>query len=177
MAPDVSGGRSRDWLKLSAPLASTALPEQKLGPWALALGPDARVIFIAALAMVGTLPGRTQGLGLITEPLLADLRLDRVDYATLNFWATIVGAAGAIGVGRALDRFGVGPVLTVIAAALGAVVVGMANVTTIAMLAVLITLTRALGQSALSVVSLAGIGKWFTTGIDRAMAIYSIVMS
>jgi hypothetical protein len=30
---------------------------------------------VAALAMVGTLPGRTQGLGLITEPLLKDLQI------------------------------------------------------------------------------------------------------
>ena len=37
------------------------------------------VLFVAAAAMVGTLPGRTQGLGLITEPLLADLRIG-VDY-------------------------------------------------------------------------------------------------
>ena len=29
------------------------------------------VLGVAALAMVGTLPGRTQGLGLVTEPLLA----------------------------------------------------------------------------------------------------------
>ncbi len=28
---------------------------------------------VAALAMVGTFPGRTQGLGLITEPLMRDL--------------------------------------------------------------------------------------------------------
>jgi len=47
---------------------------------------------IAALAMVGTLPGRTQGLGLITEPLLADLHIDRVTYATVNLWATLIGA-------------------------------------------------------------------------------------
>ena len=33
---------------------------------------------IAAVAMVGTLPGRTQGLGLVTEPLIADFRIDRV---------------------------------------------------------------------------------------------------
>jgi hypothetical protein len=39
---------------------------------------------VAALAMVGTLPGRTQGLGLITEPLLADLHMDRVSYAAIN---------------------------------------------------------------------------------------------
>ena len=36
---------------------------------------------VAALAMVGTLPGRTQGLGLITEPLIRDLGVGRIAYA------------------------------------------------------------------------------------------------
>ena len=57
--------------------------------------------------MVGTLPGRTQGLGLITEPLLADLGLSRVDYAQINLVATLVGAAFAFGVGSLIDRRGV----------------------------------------------------------------------
>ena len=39
------------------------------------------------------------------------------------------------------------------------------------------TLTRALGQSALSVVSLAMVGQWFVRRIDTAMAVYSVVMS
>src|SRR5260370_34809315 len=64
------------------------------------------VLFVAAAAMVGTLPGRTQGLGLITEPLLADLRISRVRYAELNFWATILGSGGAISVGQLIDRPG-----------------------------------------------------------------------
>ena len=50
------------------------------------------VLGVAALAMVGTLPGRTQGLGLITEPLLRDLGLSRVDYAQINLVATLIGA-------------------------------------------------------------------------------------
>src|SRR4030095_8208027 len=80
------------------------------------------MVWVAAAAMVGTLPGRTQGLGLITEPLLADLRIGRVDYAQLNFWATLIGAAGAIGVGRFIDSLGSRVVLTIVAAALGTVV-------------------------------------------------------
>ena len=47
---------------------------------------------LAALAMVGTLPGRTQGLGLITEPLFADLQIGRVAFARINLWATLAGA-------------------------------------------------------------------------------------
>ena len=134
-------------------------------------------MLVAAAAMVGTLPGRTQGLGLITEPLIADLRLDHVGYAELNLWATLLGSAGALGIGHLIDRFGSRLVLTTVAAALGLVVCAMSQTTTVAGLAVWITLTRALGQSALSVVSLAIVGQWFVRRIDTAMAVYSVVMS
>ena len=135
------------------------------------------MLLVAAAAMVGTLPGRTQGLGLITEPLLADLGLDRVTYATINFWATMIGAIGALGIGRAIDRFGSRVVLTSVAIALGIVVMFMSQTTTVAGLAVWTTLTRTIGQSALSVISLAMVGQWFVRRIDAAMAVYSIVMS
>jgi MFS family permease len=135
------------------------------------------VLLVAAAAMVGTLPGRTQGLGLVTEPLLADLGLDRVAYASINFWATLIGAAGALGIGRAIDRFGSRVALTTVALALGAVVVGMSQTASVAGLAVWATLTRLIGQSALSVVSLAMVGQWFVRRIDAAMAAYAIVMS
>lgn len=135
------------------------------------------VLLVAAVAMVGTLPGRTQGLGLITEPLLLDLGLSRVTYAQLNFWATILGAGGAIGIGRAIDRFGSRVVLTLVALALGAVVVVMSQSRGAGDLAVWLTLTRALGQSALSVIALAIVGHWFVRRIDKAMAVFSVVMS
>ncbi len=135
------------------------------------------VLLVAAAAMVGTLPGRTQGLGLITEPLLLDLGLSRVTYAQLNFWATIVGAGGAIGIGRAIDRFGSRVVLTLVALALGGVVVVMSQARGAGDLAVWLTLTRALGQSALSVIALAIVGHWFVRRIDKAMAVFSVVMS
>jgi MFS family permease len=135
------------------------------------------VLIVASVAMIGTLPGRTQGLGLITEPLLADLGLDRVTYAALNFWATIIGSAGALGIGRLIDRFGSRAVLTVLALALGVVVCAMSRTTGLPSLALWLTLTRALGQSALSVVSIAIVGQWFVRRIDSAMAIYSLVMS
>jgi MFS family permease len=135
------------------------------------------VLILAALAMVGTLPGRSQGLGLVTEPLLADLSLDRVTYAALNFWATILGAAAAIGMGHAIDRWGTRGVLTAVAFSLGLVVCAMSTTTGVAALAVYLTLTRALGQSALSVVSLAMVGHWFVRRIDVAMAVYSVALS
>jgi hypothetical protein len=51
-----------------------------------------RIVLVAAAAMVGTLPARTQGLGIATESLLADLLLDRVTWAEINLWATLIGS-------------------------------------------------------------------------------------
>lgn len=165
------------------------------------------MLLLAAAAMVGTLPGRTQGLGLVTEPLIADLQIGRVQYAQLNLWATLIGSLFAIGIGRFIDRLGARIVLTTVVAVLGLVVCAMSGAGSFWSLAIAVTLTRGLGQSALSVISLAMVGQWFTpspagggakqsslveaepgrrlsrsrgeasTTIDKAMAIYSIVMS
>jgi len=132
---------------------------------------------VAALAMVGTLPGRTQGLGLITESLLRDLQIDRVVFAQINLWATLVGALFCFGIGRLIDRAGSRMVLTVVVFALGAVVLLMSGVRGVIWLAVLITLTRGLGQSALSVVSLTMVGQWFVRRLSLAMGIYTVLMS
>src|SRR5262249_58570705 len=76
---------------------------------------------VAAAAMVCTLPGRTHGLGLITEPLLADLALDRVPMAAINFWGTLIGATFCFPVGWVIDRIGTRWVLAGHLLALGAV--------------------------------------------------------
>jgi MFS family permease len=132
---------------------------------------------VAALAMVGTLPGRTQGLGLITESLLNDLQIDRILFAQINLWATLVGALFCIGIGRLLDRFGSRSVLAVVAFALGAVVLLTSSVHSVFWLAILLTLTRGFGQSALSVISITMVGQWFVRRLNLAMGIYTIVLS
>lgn len=132
---------------------------------------------VAVLAMVGTLPGRTQGLGLITESLLRDLQIDRVLFAQINLWATLIGALFCFGIGRLIDRVGSRAVLTSVVLALAAVVLAMSGVSGVFALAVLITLTRGLGQSALSVVSLTMVGQWFVRRLSLAMGVYTVLMS
>ena len=127
--------------------------------------------------MVGTLPGRTQGLGLITEPLLKDLQIDRIFFARINLWATLIGALFTVGVGRLIDRFGSRILLTVVTVSLAFVVFGMSATHSIVAIAILITLTRGLGQSALSVVSITMVGHWFVRRLNLAMAIYTIALS
>jgi MFS family permease len=135
------------------------------------------VLGVAALAMVGTLPGRTQGLGLITEPLLRDFSIDRVRFAEINLVATLVGSIFCFGIGGLIDRHGSRLVLTTVALLLGGIVVAMSNVRDAAMLVVFVTLTRGFGQSALSIVSLAMPGKWFRRHLTWAMGVYALVMS
>ena len=126
--------------------------------------------------MVGTLPGRTQGLGLITERLIGDLHMDRVTFATVNLWATLIGAAFCLPYGRLLDRFGSRVVLSTVALGLGISVVAMQSVQSVAAIFVTVTLTRGFGQSALSVASLALVGKWFARRLNFAMGIYSLLV-
>jgi len=153
---------------------------------------------MAALAMVATLPGRTHGLGMITERLLKDLQLDRVTYASINLWATLLGAAFCLPIGYLIERVGVRLMLTGVVAALAAVVLLMCGISLplaerlsaglslfrlapttclIAILFVAVLLTRGLGQSALSVVSLAMVGKWFERRLSVAMALFSVLVS
>lgn len=135
------------------------------------------IVALAALAMVGTLPGRTQGLGLITEPLLQDLHLDRVGFAQMNLWATLIGSLFCLATGRLLDQLGARAVLARVAIALGAVVLGMSATASTTVMFLLLVLSRGFGQNALSVVSLTMPGQWFARRLSLAMAIYSVVLS
>jgi len=127
--------------------------------------------------MLATLPGRTQGLGLITEPLLRDLQLDRITYANINLWATLIGAIVCIPFGSLLDRVGLRWTTTAIVLGLAAVVWGMSVQTgSLAVLFLLVLATRALGQSALSVSSITAVGKAFDRTVGMAMGVYSVLM-
>jgi MFS family permease len=137
-------------------------------------------VAVAALAMAATLPGRTFGLGLITEPLLRDLQIDRVAYGELNFWATLLGAAFCLPCGWLIDRIGIRAVLAATLAGLGAVVLVLSQLRAEGAsweLFLLILLTRGLGQSALSVVSLALAAQAGGRRPGLAMGVYSALVA
>jgi MFS family permease len=131
---------------------------------------------LAAVAMVGTLPGRTQGLGLITRPLLEDLGLDQVRFARYNLVATLIGAGFALPAGWLIDRVGVRIAVPLFELALGVTVIAMGRTHAWWLLALLLTLTRGFGQTSLSVASLTTVGKWFSVRISLAMGVYSLVL-
>lgn len=135
-------------------------------------------VVVGAVIMLATLPGRTQGLGLITEPMLADLRLDRVGYANINLWATLLGAAICLPIGRVFDRVGLRLATAGLTALLAGVVWAMSGMGRGWLwLFVLVLATRALGQSALSVSSITIVGKSFDRNVGLAMGVYSFLLS
>jgi MFS family permease len=158
-------------------------------------------IGFAALAMVATLPGRTHGLGLFTEPILRSLDLDRESWGFLNLWATLLGGLFCLPCGWLIDRLGTRAMLTGVMIALGAVVIAMsgltgndASVLTVPLpdwagasgsfavvflpwLFLALLLTRGLGQSALSVASLSLAGRSAGRRVGLAMGVYAFLTS
>jgi hypothetical protein len=156
---------------------------------------------VAALAMVATLPGRTHGLGLFTEPILRSLHLDRESYGFLNLWATLLGGLFCLPCGWLIDRLGTRAVLTGVTVALGATVIAMSrvqgddgvaltvplpvwasaagsmSVVVLPGLFVWILLTRGLGQSALSVASLSLVGRSAGRQTGVVMGVYAFLVA
>lgn len=135
------------------------------------------IVGLAALAMVATLPGRTVGLGLITEPLIAEFGMVRTEYARFNMIATLLGAVGALIAGPLTDRFGIRVTLSVTLLLLGGLVMAMSQWVTAATVMVFLILMRAVGQSALSTISVTSVGKWFTTRLAIAMGVFSVIVA
>ena len=135
-------------------------------------------VVLASVLMVATLPGRTQGLGLVTEPLLHDLHLDRVAYANMNLWATLLGAFVCFPAGWAIERIGLRWTTAAIAMLLGLSTWQLGSVAGSALLLFAWLLaTRAFGQSALSVCSIVTVGRWFPNRAGLAMGVYSVLLS
>lgn len=146
-------------------------------------GQTAVAVVAGALLMLASLPGRTQGLGLITEPLLESLRVTRQAYAEINLWATLLGALACLPVGVWLDRRGPREVTLILLPALALVVWGLtllpqhAASAPVPALFALILLTRALGQGGLSVLSIGVAGRAFHPGRGGASALYAVLLS
>lgn len=127
--------------------------------------------------MVLTLAGTEQGRGFITEPLLKDLQIDRIHWSNINLWATLIAALFVLPTGKWIDRFGSRVVLTASLVPLGVTVIGMSQATNTGHLWVTAILAGVLAQSALSLVSMALVGKWFSRRITMAMGVYSVLMT
>jgi MFS family permease len=132
-------------------------------------------IIVASICMVATFPGRTQGLGLVTEFILADLHIERTIYGYYNLAATLIGALFCIPIGSMLDKFGCRKVLLLILIPLAISVLCMSLANDRIFFFVSLVFTRGFGQSALSVASMTLISKYFPKNkLGSAMGLYSV---
>lgn len=155
----------------SAP--ALAAPSRTLTNW---LGWSA--VLAASLAMAATLPGRTHGLGLIEKRLVADFAgFTDTQFAWMNLAATLIGALFCFPCGWLIDRYGPIRVGIGVLLALGGAVLWMSQAGDLTSLAISLTLTRGFGQSMLSVVSLAIIGKAFPEKPGAAMGAYAMMLT
>lgn len=135
-------------------------------------------VVIGAFLMLATLPGRTQGLGLITEPLLAEGSLDRVLFAKLNLWASLLGAFLCLAVGRWIDRVGLRPVSVLLLGGLAIATLGLSlHPGGAVLLFAWLFLSRALGQSGLSVAAISSVAKAGTGKNAPALGWFSLLLS
>jgi MFS family permease len=134
-------------------------------------------VWMAAVAMTATLPGRTHGLGLISTPLLEDLGISESTFAVVNFWSTLLGATFAIPMGVLIDRFGVRWLSAIVLLGLSTSVYGLSVVDSPVELFVYLVLIRGLGQSALSTLSIAMVSKWFRGRLAIAMGLFAVLLT
>ena len=134
-------------------------------------------VLVATLAMVATLPGRTVGLGLVTEPLIADFDISRTQFATLNLWATMIGACFVFITGPCLDRWGVRYSTTAILGLFGGAVLWLVNLPGPGMMLVVLILVRGLGQTSLSLASVTVLGKNFGKKLSVAMGVFAVLVA
>ncbi|HEX4611420.1 MAG TPA: MFS transporter [Urbifossiella sp.] len=131
----------------------------------------------AGVAYVCTNPSRAYGLGVITEPLLADFQISRTTFGEVNFWATMVVAVLSFGFGTLVDRLGIRRSFVVVLTLLAGATALLSAAHAVWTLFAAITLARLLGQGVLALVSTALLGKSTPRGAPMAAAVYLLLTS
>jgi len=134
-------------------------------------------VAMAAIAMTATLPGRTHGLSLIEAPLTDELSLSDAEFGLINLVSSLAGALFCLPVGWLIDRYGVRSVGTIVTLLLAVCVWQLSRVTDALSLLFVLTWIRGLGQSALSIISIAMIGKWFRGRLGVAMGVFTVLLT
>lgn len=132
-----------------------------------------RILALATITGALTGPGQTIGVSVFVDQFIADLGLTRSKVSTAYLIGTLVASLGLPLVGRQIDRIGVRRAMSIIGAAFGVALVGMAGVQGFVTLAIGFTTIRFLGQGSLSLVSTVAVTHWFERRRGTAMGIFA----
>jgi MFS family permease len=118
-----------------------------------------------------TAPGQTAGLSIFTDPLIAEIGVDRTEISFSYLIATLVGAATMPLFGRALDKFGARLAIIWIGLALAGVLFAASFVTEILGLTGAYVGLRMFGQGALTLASTTLVARLVTHRSGLALGI------
>ena len=138
-------------------------------PWA--------IVTAGSVATVMSAPGQTAAISVFTDPIIAELGISRNALSTSYLIGTLAGASAMPLVGRALDRFGIGRTMAVIAAVFGAVLIALSFVTEIVGLTAGFIGIRMAGQGALGLAASTAVAVHITRRRGLALGITSAVGS
>lgn len=135
------------------------------------------MVAAAALATIMSAPGQTAAIAVFTEPLIADLGITRNALSTSYMIATLLGACAMPLIGRALDRYGVGPVMIVIGFFFGGVLMLLSLVTSLWGLTLGFIGLRMAGQGALGLAASTAVAVHVTRRRGLALGVKTAVGS
>lgn len=135
-----------------------------------------RMVALAAITGAMTGPGQTIGVSVFVDHFIADLGISRSEVSTAYLIGTLAAALGLPLIGRRIDAIGVRRSMTLIAAAFGIALVGMAGVQGLVTLVIGFFAIRFFGQGALSLASTLAVTHWFDRNRGLALGIMATAM-
>lgn len=130
-----------------------------------------RVVALAGFALGMTAPGQTIGISVFVDHLIVDLGITRSTLSTLYLIGTLGGAVALPVVGRAIDRWGIRLVMTLVAGAFGVALLGASAVVGLISLTVAFVALRSLGQGSLTLTATTAVAFWFERRRGTAVGI------
>ncbi|WP_344972967.1 MFS transporter [Salinactinospora qingdaonensis] len=120
-------------------------------------------------------PGQTAGISVFVDYIIADLDVSRSAVSAAYMVGTLSGALALPWIGRAVDRFGVRRVLTLVALGFGAFLTVLALAQELVGLTVGFVGARALGQGGMTMIATTAVGIAVTRKRGTALGITSAV--
>lgn len=123
------------------------------------------------LALSG--PGQTAGISIFVDHIIADIGISRSAVSTAYMVGTLSGALVLPWIGRAVDRFGIRPVLACVALAFGAFLLLLAGARGFVSLTTAFVGARAMGQGGMTMIATTAVGIAVTRNRGTALGITS----
>ncbi|GAA1135502.1 MFS transporter [Nesterenkonia lutea] len=134
-------------------------------------------VLAAGLLSAMTFPGQTAGLSVFTDPLIAELDIDRTAISLSYLVGTLIGASAQPLVGRALDRWDARAVIMCIGAGFALILFLISFVTETLGLTVGFIGVRMAGQGALSLAATTAVARAVTERRGLALGISAAIGS